>query len=198
MMSYCAISGFKIFRRTAVYTVAYTAAALLMASVGSNALAQASEDYEGDTVENTPLGEGWTGNVDASQGSCAIFKVQGPVHMSLYSDRDDHDGYWLFSGINGAQFPAKFPEGPARVQIAVNDSNIGEYAAELSVDGPRYSYKLPYLALDEVFAEQPDGVRLKMVQGGRVVHRIDATGALKAYAAYRKCNANLAGSGSRR
>ena len=114
--------------------------------------------------------------------------------MSLYSDSDDRDGYWLFSGAGGA----KFAEGPAEVQIVVNDINISEYNGELSVDGPRYSYKLPYHVLRGAFAASPNGMHLTLIQSGRVVHEIDATGALRAYTAYRKCNANLPGSTRRK
>lgn len=175
----------------------YAAAALMMASAGSSAAAQsaddqaainqAADDYESDTIENTPLGNGWTGNVDPALGSCAIFRAADPLHMSLYSDGEDRDGYWLFSGIEGNLFG----EGPARIRLFVNGIDIGAYTADLSVDGPHFTYKLPYLVLRGAFAASPDGMRLKVVQSGRTVHEIDATGARQAYEAYRKCNAAL-------
>lgn len=156
------------------------------------AAAQMDEADMNEVIENTKLGVHWSGNVDPAEGSCAIFTGDGQTNLSLYSDKEDPDGYWLFYG-DGVP-PGQ--EGGVTLRLEVNGKAFGQTNGKLDTEtrretGPHYQYKFSGLALIKALDEYPDGFFVRGWDGEKLTFALEAIGASEAFAAYKKCNAAL-------
>lgn len=191
------VSAPRTLRRATPIAAAFSKKAVLALTALSMFTAPAAFACEDMSV---PLGNGWTGMVDGYDGACAIYKEGGDGRsLSVYSDIDNRDGYWMLSRYEDAapSSDEDLYQGPVSIEVFINGRSAGWVDAEASGDRGGEDWKgyqdfrINAGAMNAIVSGKPKGFKLEARLDGQTIFTIDARGAKKAFKDYGKCTAAL-------